>query len=77
MDMVMVAVLHYASEMSEVLPFVILPGACAAARKWSRAAPRRGEYGNGITALGLGGYVNVGAIGCSALESSQISWASH
>jgi hypothetical protein len=26
---------------------------------------------------GLGGYVNVGAIGCSALESSQISWASH
>ncbi len=26
---------------------------------------------------GLGGYANVGAIGCSALESSQISWASH
>ena len=50
----MVAVLHYASEISEVLAFfVILPGACAAAREWSRAA-RRGEHGNGITALGLG-----------------------
>jgi hypothetical protein len=42
MDMVMAAVLHYAAEASEVLAFlVMLPGACAAARKWAREHRRR------------------------------------
>jgi hypothetical protein len=43
MDMVMVAVLHYAAEASEILAFlIVLPGACAATRKWVRKHRRRG-----------------------------------
>jgi hypothetical protein len=37
MYMGMASVFHYAAEASEVLAFlVMLPGACAAARKWTR-----------------------------------------
>ena len=44
MYMGMASVLHYTAEASEVLAFlVMLPGACAAARKWTREHRRR-EY---------------------------------
>ena len=43
MYMGMASVLHYAAEASEVFAFlVMLPAACAAARKWTRERRRRG-----------------------------------
>ena len=47
-------------------------------REGGRAAPRRGEHGNGVTALGLGRVRERSAPSAAPLsESSQISWASH
>ncbi len=43
MYMGLASVLHYAAEASEVLAFLMMmPGACAAARKWTREHRRRG-----------------------------------